>query len=88
MYWRMLRWIRAWVELVSMCQRLAEECSGADRASRRNALVSRGVRLQGAPEIAADVRQLEQFTRDTLSSLSHSAYLDVPTDQGTERIEI
>ena len=33
-------------------------------------------------------RRLEQFTRDTLSSLSHLAHLDVPTGAGTERIEI
>lgn len=79
---------RAWGELVSTCQRLAEDRSGADRAGLRNALVSSGVRLQGAPEIAGDVRRLEEFTEDTLASLAHLAYLDVPTGKNTERIEI
>jgi len=79
---------RAWGELVATCQRLAETRSGADRAGFRNALVSSGVRLQGAPEIAGDVRMLEEFTGDTLASLAHLAYLDVPTEKRIERIEI
>jgi molybdopterin-guanine dinucleotide biosynthesis protein len=79
---------RAWGELVSTCQRLAENRSGADRAGLRSALVASGVRLHGAPEIAGDVRQLQGFTTDTLSSLAHLAHLDVPTSKGTERIEI
>jgi DNA replication protein DnaC len=79
---------RAWGELVFTCQRLAEDRSGADRAGLRNALFSSGVRLHGAPEIAGDVRQLQGFTTDTLSSLAHLAHLDVPTGKGTERIEI
>jgi len=79
---------RAWGELVATCQRLAEDRSGADRAGLRNALVSSGVRLQGAPEIAGDVRRLDEFTSDTLASLAHLAYLDVPTGKTTERTEI
>lgn len=79
---------RALGELVATCQRLAENRSGADRAGFRNVLVSSGVRLQGAPEIAGDLRHLQEFTTDTLSSLAHLAFLDVPTGKGTERIEI
>jgi hypothetical protein len=79
---------RAWIELVSECQRLAEERSGADRAAFRRFLLSRKIRLRGVPEIAGDVQRLGEFTQETLSSLAHLAHLDVPVDSGAERIEI
>ncbi|RPJ50036.1 MAG: DUF815 domain-containing protein, partial [Acidobacteria bacterium] len=79
---------RTWVELVSECQRLAENQSGGDLASLRSFLTSRGIRLLPDQHIAGDVRRLEQFTQETLSSLSHLAHLDVPTATGPGRIEI
>jgi hypothetical protein len=78
----------AWRELVAECQRLSENRSGADRATLRNALRLRGIRLGGAPEIAADVRRLEDFTRETLSSLAHLARLDLPNGTVKRRVEI
>jgi len=78
----------AWLRLVAECQRLSGNRSGADRASLRNSLRSRSVRLAEAPEIAADVRRLRDFTRETLSSLAHLSHLDVPTIEGTQRVEI
>jgi len=79
---------RAWLSLVSECQRLAEDRSGADRAALRNVLVSGGVHLLGVPEIASDVRRLNEFTVNTLSSLSHLAHLNVPAGNGIDRVEI
>ena len=79
---------RAWTVLVSECQRLAEERSGADRGALRSVLRSQRIRLRGVPEIAGDVRRLTEFTVETLSSLSHLAHLDVPVETGVEKIEI
>ena len=75
---------RAWIELVSECQRLAEERSGADRAAFRRVLLSRRIHLRGVPELAGDVQRLGEFTQETLSSLSHLAHLDVPVGSGAE----
>ena len=78
----------AWRAIVAKCQWLAETRSGADRTALRDVLRSSGFRLLGVPEIAADVRHLEIFTKETLSSLSHLAHTDVPTGTVVKRIEV
>jgi hypothetical protein len=79
---------RAWLELVSDCQRLAEHRSGADRATFRKILSLARIQLRDVVEIEPDLQQIQNVTRETLRSISHLAHLQVPTQAGLRTIEI
>lgn len=78
----------AFNSLQAYCLTLASNRATADQASLRATLTKSGLPLKNAPHAAQNIERLKRFTAETLESLHHLSFLDVPTLRGSSEIQI